>query len=514
MIERSSGVLMPMSSLPSRYGIGTMGKEAFRFVDFLAAAAQKYWQLLPLGPTGYGDSPYSSCSTFAGNPYLIDLDLLIEDGLLKRKEVEAVDWGSNPAKTDYGILYQERLPLLRRAYERGKEKYRVEFEAFCAENARWLNNYTLYVAVKKHFDMKSWTEWPDDTIRMHRPEGVLKYSELLRDEIDFQAFVQFLFFRQWEALKAYAVKKGIRLIGDIPIYVAMDSADIWSEPQFFQLDTQYRPKEVAGVPPDAFTDAGQLWGNPLYDWARMKADGYGWWIRRIEGATKLFDVLRIDHFRGMDSYWAVPSGEATAKNGHWREGPGMGLVGVLTSWFNETDFIAEDLGYLTPSVRKLVKDSGLPGMKVMEFAFDAHGDSDYLPHCCGENSVCYLGTHDNDTVMGWLTTTSKEDRAFAKRYMHITQGEGWCWGMIRSGMATASRLFVVLMQDLLELDGSARMNTPGKESGNWCWRMLPGAATEELAEKLKLYTLTFRRAAEEQEEPEAADKEETDTEKK
>ena len=509
MIERSSGVLMPMSSLPSRYGIGTMGKEAFRFIDFLAAAAQKYWQLLPLGPTGYGDSPYSSCSSFAGNPYLIDLELLIEDGLLTVEEADSADWGDNPEQTDYGKLYQERLPLLRKAYERGIGKYRVEFEVFRAQNSRWLNNYTLYVAVKKHFDMKSWTEWPDETIRMHRPEGVRKYSELLRDETEFQAFVQFLFYRQWEALKAYAVKKGIKMIGDIPIYVAMDSADIWAEPQFFQLDTQYRPKEIAGVPPDAFTDAGQLWGNPLYDWDRMKADGYGWWIRRIEGATKLFDVLRIDHFRGMDSYWAVPYGETTAKNGRWRPGPGMDLVGVLTQWFNETEFIAEDLGYLTPSVRKLVKDSGLPGMKVMEFAFDAHGDSDYLPHCCEENSVCYLGTHDNDTVLGWLETTGREDRAFARRYMHITRGEGWCWGMIRSGMATSSRLFVALMQDLLELDGSARMNTPGQDSGNWRWRMLPGAATDELAEKLKLYTLTYRRATEETKKPEAENEEET-----
>lgn len=504
MIERSSGVLMPMSSLPSPYGIGTMGKEAYRFVDFLAAAAQKYWQLLPLGPTGYGDSPYSSCSSFAGNPYLIDLELLMEDGLLTREEADAIDWGENPERTDYGKLYQERTPLLKKAYLRGHVRYQREFELFCEENRSWLPDYTLYVALKKNFGMKSWTEWPDEAIRMHREDAVRRYSELLRDETEFQAFIQFLFFRQWKKLKAYAEEKGVLLIGDVPIYVAMDSADIWSEPQFFQLDAQYRPKEIAGVPPDAFTEDGQLWGNPLYDWDRMKADGFGWWIRRIEGATRLFDVLRIDHFRGMDSYWAVPAGESTAKNGKWKPGPGMSLVGVLTSWFHSTEFIAEDLGYLTPSVRKLVKDSGLPGMKIMEFAFDAHGDSDYLPHCCGENSVCYLGTHDNDTVHGWLETIGDEDRRFARLYMHITPGEGWCWGMIRSGMATASRLFVVQMQDLLELDGSARMNTPGQDSGNWCWRMLPGAATEELAEKLKRYTLTFRRAEEIREKENAA----------
>ncbi len=494
MIERSSGVLMPMSSLPSPCGIGTMGKEAFRFVDFLVAAAQKYWQLLPLGPTGYGDSPYSSISSFAGNPYFIDLPLLVEEGMLLEEEVESVDWGRNPEEVDYGRLYENRSPLLRKAFERGRTPLRKEFEAFCGENRGWLENYTLYSALKKHFEMQSWPDWPDEEIRMHRPDAVKKYSELLKEEMEFQAFVQFLFFRQWRALKAYATEKGIQFIGDVPIYVAMDSADVWAEPQYFQLDAQCRPKMVAGVPPDAFTADGQLWGNPLYDWARMKADGYGWWIRRIEGATRLFDVLRIDHFRGMESYWAVPAGEATARNGKWLKGPGMGLVGVLTQWFHETEFIAEDLGYLTPDVRKLLKDSGLPGMKIMEFAFDAHGDSDYLPHCCGENSVCYLGTHDNNTVHGWLETITAGDRNFARRYMHITPGEGWCWGMIRSGMATMSRLFVVQMQDLLELDGSARMNTPGLDSGNWRWRMLPGAASEELAARLRKYTFTYRRA--------------------
>ena len=499
---------MPMTSLPSPYGVGTMGREAFRFVDFLAAAGQKYWQLLPLGPTGYGDSPYSSYSSFAGNPYLIDLDLLIEEGLLKKKEVTAVKWGADPARTDYGALYQGREPLLRKAFERGREPLAEEFDAFCRENAGWLDNYTLYMAVKAHFGMKSWTAWPDDEIRKHRPEAIRSYTEKLESEVDFYRFVQFLFYRQWKELKAYAEKKGVLFIGDIPIYVAMDSADVWAEPQFFQLDEECVPKEIAGVPPDPFTADGQLWGNPLYDWDRMKADGYGWWIRRIEGATKLFDVLRIDHFRGLESYWAVPYGEKTAKNGTWRPGPGMGLVGVLTSWFHGTSFIAEDLGYLTPEVKKLLEDSGLPGMKVMEFAFDAHGESDYLPHRCSENSVCYLGTHDNDTVHGWLETTGEEDLEFAGRYMHITPDEGWCWGMIRTGMATASNLFVVQMQDLLELDGSARMNRPGSDAGNWQWRMKPDARYEELAEKLRLYTETFRRTEVRKPEPEEEAEEE------
>ena len=510
MIERSSGVLMPMSSLPSPYGFGTMGKEAFHFIDFLKAAGQKYWQLLPLGPTSYGDSPYSSFSSFAGNPYMIDLDLLIAEGLLTREEADDVDWGDDPGQADYGKLYEGRFPLLRKAFRRGKDTLRADFEDFCRENGRWLDNYALYMAVKAHFGMISWTKWPDEAIRLHRPEAVARYRDALREDWEFYCFVQFLFFRQWKELKAYAKEQEILLIGDVPIYVAMDSADVWSEPQFFQLDEDNLPKEVAGVPPDAFTADGQLWGNPLYDWDRMQADGFGWWIRRIEGATKLFDVLRIDHFRGMESYWAVPAEDDTAKNGRWRKGPGMALVGVLTSWFHGTEFIAEDLGYLTPEVRKLVRDSGLPGMCIMEFAFDAHGDSDYLPHRCAENRVCYLGTHDNDTILGWKASTDEENLAFAARYMHITPDEGWCWGMIRSGMATASRLFVVQMQDVLELDGSARMNTPGTSMGNWRWRMLPGSATPALAAKLRLYTETFRRVElppEETEEKEEKEKE-------
>ncbi|MCR5577553.1 MAG: 4-alpha-glucanotransferase [Oscillospiraceae bacterium] len=491
-MERSSGVLMAMSSLPSPYGIGTMGKSAYEFVDFLKAAGQKYWQLLPLGPASAGDSPYTSYSTFAGNPYYIDLDLLAEAGLLRPEEPKSVDWGRRRSAVDYGKLYENRLPLLRRAYTRGRRRYAKGVERFCRDNP-WVETYALYMALKAQFGMLPWTEWPEEDIRMHRPEAVRRWSETLRDEVDFHIFVQFLFFRQWDALRAYAHKKGISLIGDIPIYVALDSADVWSEPKYFQLDSENVPKAVAGVPPDAFTADGQLWGNPLYDWDEMEKDGYGWWIRRIEGARKLYDCIRIDHFRGLESYWSVPYGETTAINGVWKPGPGMKLVGVLTSWFYNIQFIAEDLGYLTPEVRKLVADSGLPGMKIMEFAFDAHGDSDYLPHNCLPNSVCYLGTHDNDTVRGWLSHTRKSDRAFAARYMNITDEEGWCWGMIRAAMASASNLFVVQMQDLLELSGAARMNTPGVPEGNWRWRMKPGAASPELAEKLRVYTKTFRR---------------------
>lgn len=492
-MKRSSGILMPMSSLPAEYGIGTMGQCAYDFVDFLKASGQSYWQLLPMGPTSYGDSPYSSFSTFAGNPYFIDLDMLIEEGLLEEADLRGVQWGEDPERVDYGLIYQNRFKILRKAYRQGWEPMREPVASFRKENAGWIENYALYMAVKARFNMASWIQWPDEAIRLHRPEAVEKYAKELEDEINFYVFMQFLFFRQWDALRAYAKKQGIRFIGDIPIYVAMDSADVWSDPQYFQLDSENVPTEVSGVPPDAFTEDGQLWGNPLYDWDRMNADGYGWWIRRIDGAKKLYDLIRIDHFRGLESYWAVPYGAETAKEGRWRPGPGMKLVGVLASWFHDLSFIAEDLGYVTPEVKALLADSGFPGMKILEFAFDAHGESDYLPHRCEKNSVCYMGTHDNDTVKGWLETMSEDDLEFASQYMHITEDEGWCWGLIRTGMATASNLFVVQMQDVLELPADCRMNTPGTSTGNWQWRISAGALTDELAEKLLRYTKTFRR---------------------
>ena len=492
-MKRSSGILMSISSLPSEYGIGTMGKCAYKFVDFLKASGQTYWQLLPMGPTSYGDSPYASFSSFAGNPYFIDLDMLVKEGLLKSSELKDIDWGSDPQKVDYGKVYNSRFTVLRKAYERGMKKLSEGFEEFRKENSRWIENYSVYMAVKKHFDMLSWTQWPDEDIRLHKAEAVEKYAELLKDDVDFYAFVQFLFYRQWEALKEYAHENDVLFIGDIPIYVPLDSADVWSEPEFFQLDEDNIPTEVAGVPPDAFTEDGQLWGNPLYDWDAMREDGYGWWLRRVDGARSLYDLIRIDHFRGLDSYWAVPYGDTTAKNGHWVPGPGMGLVGVLQCWFKDLKLIAEDLGYATPGVQQLLRDSGLPGMKVLQFAFDAHGESDHMPHCCAFNSVCYIGTHDNDTVMGWLDSMSKDDKKLGKAYMNITKDEGWCWGMIRTGMASASDLFVVQMQDVLELGGDCRMNTPGTSSGNWQWRMLPDAMDKKLAKKLRTYTETFRR---------------------
>ena len=491
-MDRSSGILLHISSLPTRYGIGTLGREAYAFADFLKAAGQRYWQLLPLGPTSYGDSPYQSFSTFAGNPYFIDLDLLAEDGLLDRAELEAIDWGTEPRYVDYGRIYDSRFRVLRRAFQKGWSRDREAVERFAREN-RWLDDYALYMAVKQHFGMKSWLDWPDEDIRLRRPEAMEKYRMELAEDVDFFRYLQFLFFRQWNALRDYIHSLGIRVIGDLPIYVAMDSADVWSEPEFFQLGEGNVPTEVSGVPPDYFSADGQLWGNPLYDYDRMQKDGFGWWIRRVEGAGRLFDVIRIDHFRGLESYWAVPYGETTARNGRWRKGPGMALVGVLTSWFRDLKIIAEDLGYMTPEVKKLLADSGLPGMKVLEFAFDAREPSNYLPHRYDRHCVCYVGTHDNETVMQWRGQADKNDVTMARKYLGLNEAEGFNWGMIRGGMSSVADTFVVQMQDCLGLGAEGRMNTPGTAKGNWRWRLLRGEASPALAKKLSQYVRMYGR---------------------
>ena len=491
-MDRHSGILMHISSLPSPYGIGTLGREAYAFADFLRAAGQKYWQLLPLGPTSYGDSPYQSFSTFAGNPYFIDLDLLAEDGLLSPSELEAEDWGGQRRYVDYGRIYAARFGLLRKAFQAGYPRDRAAVEAFCREN-KWLDNYALYMALKARFGMKSWLDWPDEDLRLRRAEALERAREELAEDIAFYAYLQYLFFRQWDALREYIHSLGIRIIGDLPIYVAMDSADVWAEPEFFQLGEGNVPTEVSGVPPDYFTADGQLWGNPLYDYDRMKADGYGWWIRRVEGAGRLFDIIRIDHFRGLESYWAVPYGADTAKSGRWRKGPGMDLVGTLTSWFPGLSFIAEDLGFLTPEVRRLLEDSGLPGMKVLEFAFDAREPSNYLPHTYNRHCVCYVGTHDNETVEQWRWQADRADVTFARKYLGLNDAEGFHWGMIRGGMSSVADTFVVQMQDCLGLGAEGRMNTPGTGWGNWRWRLLPGEASPALAKKLRCYTKMYGR---------------------
>ena len=491
-MDRASGILLPISALPSPYGIGTLGKAAYAFADFLHAAGQKYWQLLPLGPTSYGDSPYQSFSTFAGNPYFIDLDLLAEEGLLDKEDLAAADWGNDPRYVDYGKIYEVRFDVLRRAFLRGRERDREAVERFQAENP-WLKNYALYMAVKAHFGMKSWLEWPDEAIRVRAPEAVARYEKELAEDVAFYTYLQYLFFKQWGELREYIHSLGIRIIGDLPIYVAMDSADVWAEPEFFQLGEGNIPTEVSGVPPDYFSADGQLWGNPLYDYDRMRQDGFGWWIRRVEGASHLFDVIRIDHFRGLESYWAVPYGAETAREGRWRKGPGMDLVGVLTQWFHGLDIIAEDLGFLTPEVHQLLRDSGLPGMKVLEFAFDAREPSNYLPHTYERNCVCYVGTHDNETVMQWREQADRADVTFARKYLGLNEAEGFHWGMIRGGMSSVADTFVAQMQDYLGLGAEGRMNTPGTLGNNWRWRLLPGEASPALARKIRQYAHMYGR---------------------
>ncbi|MBQ9958875.1 MAG: 4-alpha-glucanotransferase, partial [Oscillospiraceae bacterium] len=408
-MERSSGILMPVFSLPSKYGIGTFGKAAYEFVDFLKAAKQSWWQILPVGPTSYGDSPYQSFSTFAGNPYFVDLELLCEDGYLKESEIPADVWGADPMRVDYGAIYNSRFAVLSAAAKRAWQTDEEQLEAFWRDNGRWLPDYALFMSVKAKFGMLPWYDWPDEAIRLRSEAALAKYGTELNSEIRTHIFIQYQFYKQWDALRSYAHENGVKIIGDLPIYVAMDSADVWANPSCFQLDARRRPTAVAGVPPDAFSEEGQLWGNPLYDWQYMQRDGYSWWMERIAGAVRLYDALRIDHFRGFESYWAVPADAPTAITGSWEKGPGMDFVGKLTERFPETEFLAEDLGILTDSVRELLRDSKLPGMKVLEFAFSPDTLSDYLMHGHIPNSVCYCGTHDNTTLLAWRDEMSSEE---------------------------------------------------------------------------------------------------------
>ena len=483
-MKRSCGILLPVFALPSPYGIGTLGQAAYDFVDFLRQAGQSWWQMLPLGPTGYGDSPYQSFSSYAGNPYFIDLDLLRRDGLLTAQEIASLAWGSDPARVDYAALYENRFVLLQKAAERGWARDRAEVQLFARQNAQWLPDYALYMAVKRHFDEKPWTQWPDEAIRLRKPEAMAQYRQMLASDICMFTYSQFLFFRQWNALREYAHEQGVGIIGDLPIYVSMDSADVWAEPAFFQLDSDGYPTETAGVPPDCFSRDGQLWGNPLYRWEAMKADGYGWWIRRVDGAAKLYDMLRIDHFRGFESYWAVPYGDTTAKNGHWVKGPGMDLVQVLLNWFPQMQVIAEDLGFLTPEVRELLADSGLPGMKVLEFAFDSREPSSYLPHLYTPHCVCYTGTHDNAPLPAWKEEADPDDLALAVQYLGLNEEEGFHWGVLRGGMSSVAELFMAQMQDYLGLGAESRINTPGEPVGNWQWRLHPGQLTAALSRRM------------------------------
>lgn len=490
-MNRASGILLGISSLPSEYGIGSLGKPARDFADFLCAAGQKYWQILPAGQTGYGDSPYQSFSSFAGNPYFIDIDELVSQGLLTKTEAETAKTAGE--KVDYGVLYATRYALLESAYERGRGRLMREILGFYEKNAAWLPDYALFMALSEHFGGKPWTEWDDD-IRSRESDAMAKYRALLGERTGFWIFVQYLFFTQWDKMKKYVNSLGIKIIGDLPVYVAANSADIWASPAEFQLDRDLQCKNVAGVPPDYFSEDGQLWGNPLYDWEYMKKNGYIFWKKRLSGALRLYDTVRLDHFRGFASYWSIPAGEETAKNGKWCNGGGIDFINAMKAEFPDAEIIAEDLGVLGDDVRTLLRRSGFPGMKVLEFAFDGDEPSDYLPHRYERNCVCYLGTHDNDTALGWLSSAKKETAAYASRYFGLNKEEGEVWGLIRGGMASRADLFIAQMQDYLGLDSSTRMNTPGEQCGNWSWRMKKGAATPALAKKIFAMAKMYERA--------------------
>ncbi len=478
---RGSGTLMHITSLPGPYGVGTLGKHAYAFVDFLNRSGQQYWQILPLNPTGYGDSPYQSCSTFAGNPYLIDLETLVQEGLLYKEELDAVRWCEREDRVDFCCLYENRLHVLSLAFARFDRQ--DELDAFCRENGDWLPDFALFMALKEQKNGRPWTEW-EEPLKQRQPDALWKVRRALQEQIRFYCFVQYLFDKQWSALHAYAHEKGVSIIGDVPIYVPIDSVDVWSNPELFQLDRDLNPTAVAGCPPDAFSEDGQLWGNPLYAWDAMEKDGYRWWIRRLTAAKKLYDVVRLDHFRGFEAYWSVPYGEETAKNGKWVKGPGMAFIHAVKTALPDLQIIAEDLGMLTREVLDLRDKSGFPGMKVLEFAFESREPSDYLPHTYIQNTVCYIGTHDNMTMRQWLETASEDAVSYATEYMHLTEQEGFVWGVIRTAFESVSDLCIIQLQDYLNLGGDARMNFPGTTQGNWAWRACEGSCTDALVKKI------------------------------
>ena len=491
---RRNGMLLPIASLPSPYGIGGFSKEAYEFIDLLEETGQKLWQILPLGPTSYGDSPYQSFSTFAGNPYFIDLDTLAEKGWLTKEACEASDYGDNESYIDYGRIYNSRFVLLKQAFLNSDILSDEKFTEFCKANQHWLPDYALYMALKNQNDGKSWIEWEEE-IRLRKPEAVEYYKKELEEECNFYEFLQYEFHEQWTKVKEYAHKKGIQIVGDVPIYVAFDSADTWANPELFQLDEKNLPLGVAGSPPDAFSATGQLWGNPLYNWAYHKKTGYDWWLKRIAYCFDLYDIVRIDHFRGFDEYYSIPYGDETAVNGHWEKGPGMDLFNTVKEKLGELDIIAEDLGFLTESVFQLLKDSGYPGMKVLQFAFDPSEDSDYLTYKYQRNCVVYTGTHDNDTTAGWFEKLSDGDKEVALRYMNsfYTPKEEQHWDLIALAMRSTADTCIIPVQDFLGLGSEARINMPSTLGDNWKWRMTKGAFSEELKEKIRRMTKLYGR---------------------
>ena len=491
---RECGMLLPIASLPSKYGIGCFSKEAYEFVDQLKEGGQSFWQILPLGPTGFGDSPYQAFSAFAGNPYFIDLEQLVGEGLLTEDECEEADFGDDDRYIAYDKIYKARFKVLKKAYERWKKDHHQFLKSKLDPETI---EYCFYMAVKDHFKSASWNKWDKD-IRLRKPAAVEKYKKMLADEIGFYEFQQIEFNEQWSRLKAYANENGIRIIGDIPIYVAFDGADSWAHPELFQFDENGLPTGVAGCPPDAFSATGQLWGNPLYKWEYHKKTGYAWWMKRIRHCVELYDVIRIDHFRGFDEYYSIPYGDQTAEFGHWEKGPGMDIFRTVKETLGDVKIIAEDLGFLTDSVIRMVEESGYPGMKVLEFAFDSREPSNYLPHNYDKNCVVYTGTHDNETLAGWYRELKKEDKKFALRYMgrkKLSVNEA-VWEIIRLAQSSVADTCIIPIQDYLCLGNEARINHPSTLGGNWIWRLHRDEISKKLVKKIRRMTELYCRIPE------------------
>lgn len=497
MKTRSSGILLHISSLPGEYGIGDFGKEAYNFVDFLEKAGQKNWQILPLGVTGFGDSPYQSFSAFAGNPYFIALDELIQEGFLNKEYINSVNLGEEETTVDYGILYENKMMLLRTSYNNAinsldKESVIIRLNVFYENNREWLREFALYMALKNKNNNKSWLEW-DLEYKDINSDAVSTFEAENQEEIYFWIFNQYYFFKQWKKLKNYANRKNINIIGDLPIYVAVDSADVWSNPEYYNLDDNCIPITVAGCPPDAFTAGGQLWGNPIYKWELMEEEGFPWWIRRMRSSFQLFDIVRLDHFIGFETYYEIKHGSKDAVNGVWKKGPGINLFNKIKEELGDLNIIVEDLGHTTDAVRKLVVDSKFPNMKVMHFAFNPYDESEHSPHSLARDSVIYTGTHDNHTTLGWVDNVSKIDLEYAIDYLKLDSEEGFNWGIIRGAWASPAYLAIAPMQDFLGLDDKARMNTPSTIGGNWDWRMKKEDIIEELGKKIAKLTRIYWR---------------------
>ena len=495
MKKRQSGVLMHISSLPGKYGIGSFGQSAYDFVDFLVRTKQRYWQILPLGTTSYGDSPYQSFSAFAGNTYFIDFDILIEEGLLNEADVKGADFGDDPRKVDYAKIFDARRPIMEKAVARFLEADDLsDYESFVEENAAWLEVFAEYMAIKEHFDNLAWTEWPDEAIRRRDAASLASYREKLADKLTYHRVTQYLFFKQWLRLKAYANEHHIEIVGDMPIYVAADSADVWAQPHFFKTDAVGKPTCVAGCPPDEFSETGQLWGNPIYDWEAMDKDGYAWWIERLRESFKIYDIVRIDHFRGFESYWEVPAGSETSASGKWVKGPDYKLFAAVKEALGDLNIIAEDLGFMTDEVIELRERTGFPGMKILQFAFNPDDESIDSPHLAPNNSVMYTGTHDNNTVLGWYKDEIDDaTRQYMAQYTNRKEYETVPHAMLRTIFASVSFMAIATMQDLLELDSAARMNYPSTIGGNWTWRMTAEELNPIVEGELYSLTKTYRR---------------------